>query len=307
MLASAGGLDGGVQRQEVGLLGDFADGVHDGADFAQAGFQAFFLGVEGLAGFGFAFGGDVGQCAHHAQRHALCVAAGGALGAKPAVHAVFHLQPVFNMVGRAAAGVVEVGGKGLDGAVFVFRVQAAGPAVQHIGKIPLVAKAQQGAELIRPPERVFRVDRVAGDDFHVPQAFAEHAARHVKALQRYPQHVLLAALVVDVGQRAGHAQRHALCVALGGAARAKPAVAAVFQLQAVVDVVGGAAAAVVQVGGKGGQHAVFVFRVQAVGPAAQHIGKVAFVMKTQQGAKLIGPPKFIGRVDGITGLHGHVP
>ena len=48
LLAGAGGLDGGVERQQVGLLGDAGDGVDDAADALALGAQL----ADGLAGLG---------------------------------------------------------------------------------------------------------------------------------------------------------------------------------------------------------------------------------------------------------------
>ena len=49
LLTGAGGLDGGVEGEEVGILGDFADDGDDFADFLRARVE---LPHEGVDGFG---------------------------------------------------------------------------------------------------------------------------------------------------------------------------------------------------------------------------------------------------------------
>ena len=50
LLAGAGGLDGGVEREEVGLLGDAGDGVDDAADLGGLGGEALHGGADLRAG-----------------------------------------------------------------------------------------------------------------------------------------------------------------------------------------------------------------------------------------------------------------
>jgi hypothetical protein len=49
-----------------------------------------------------------------------------------------------------------VGGKGVQGALLVLRVQAFAPTLEAVRKILLVVKAEQFAELIRPPHHAVR-------------------------------------------------------------------------------------------------------------------------------------------------------
>ena len=63
LLAGAGGLDGGVERQQVGLLGDAGDGVDDAADLLRAWRQVLDRGRDlgrGLGDLAHRLGGRVG-------------------------------------------------------------------------------------------------------------------------------------------------------------------------------------------------------------------------------------------------------
>ena len=297
LLACARRFNGGVQRQQIGLSGNILNG---GDNFAHLLEVALHLGLvltlglltlrQFLAGMTDV---NIGEHADHTQRHTFGIAPGASARPEPAVFAILALQAVFNIKRRAPAVVVEVGSEGVEGAFLVFGMQARSPAIEDVGKIVFVFKTEQAAELIRPPEGVVRIDRITGDDAHIPQTIVEHGGGQFKTIHEFIQFRLPLVFIVNVDQGACHAQGAPMFVAAGRPLGTEPAIFTIFQFQAVGDVVRRLPRGVFHMAGKGGQRGVQVVRMQAAGPASQYVGKIALVIKAQHMPEGVRPVKRI--------------
>lgn len=178
---------------------------------------------------------------------------------------------------------------------------------EHVGEIRFALETQQGPELLRPPELVFRIERIARQHAHVPQAIVEHGRAQLEPGQRDIQVALAVELLGNVRQRTGHPKRRAIGGPAGRSQSMEPAVFAAAYLDAITHVVGGIAATIIDVGHQLSQLGRPVLRMQTFGQAFQPVRKFGLGLETQQPTELRRPPDLVVRIERVACDHVHVP
>lgn len=196
----------------------------------------------------------------------------------------------------------------LEHGLFLIRMQARGPAVAYVREFLVGLEAEQLAELVRPPEGVRRIDRIAGDDVQPPDTVVDHFAGLRETGQRDVRHGFIFPALRDVGQPTGDAQRLAGSVEGRHDAAAYPAVAAIRGGDPALHVGPAAFKPATPGAAQCLQYGLAVIRVQSARPAIEAVRKVGFRVEAQHVSHAVGPPdtRLIGRLAHFTelGLRG---
>ncbi|VXD05252.1 hypothetical protein PSEUDO8Z_90196 [Pseudomonas sp. 8Z] len=172
MLAGTGGLDGGVERQQVGLLGDALDHPGDLGNLPVGGLDARLLALL-QAGGGF-FIGDLTHRTGDIKQLALSITQAATTFTEPDLATGLVAHAVLHGVETVAAFVHHRGIEGLHHGLEIFGVDHLKVAVPAVGKLG-IAVADQFAKLLGPADQVLRVVGVSTYHVHCPTAFGEGA------------------------------------------------------------------------------------------------------------------------------------